>query len=306
MLINNINMSRILSNSLKQHYFEGKTLIDDSKHSESILLSVITEEILPYAEMRFKPYNWNVIHQKKITSFECNQILQQDIGDDTFNNIPETSINDYKNSYMSPDGGLLFVITDTGKKHPILVAEDKVQGTNDNLFSQNKKRQSTGNAIERAAKNINLAKTLCTRLDYFPYIVFASGCDFHHTETIPMRLVQMNYLRPNHYMDIGNQESTNEEQLTNIINNINIVKRHNLDIATICIKAHKWDTHAHGASNWERNERIKICKKMVDQAYNQLKIMYNLPDIIYSELNDVIKKEEEEEETFTIEVKTKK
>ena len=59
-------------------------------------------------------------------------------------------------------------------------------------------KQGTGNAIERFAKNLNACSMLVNDYDIFPYILFAAGCDFHHTETIRNRLVQGNFFKPNY------------------------------------------------------------------------------------------------------------
>ena len=48
------------------------------------------------------------------------------------------------------------------------------------------------NAIERAAKNIRGSEMICMSQNTFPYVIFASGCDFHNTETIASRLEMMN------------------------------------------------------------------------------------------------------------------
>lgn len=268
----NINMSSMLSNNLKGHYNAGKTLIDDSKDSDKSLLSVITDVIQPYAQSLFDKLDigLTVIHEKRISSFDCYQVFQQWINktEHDFHTIPDELIQSYKKSCMSPDGGILFVVTKKGKKYPLLITEDKIQGTNDVLFKNGKKKQPTGNAIERAAKNMNLSKTLSGNLSYFPYVLFASGCDFYHTESISMRLVQMNYLIPNHYIDIHNAEKNIDTQLQHILQNIDISKKYgSMDVATICIKSHQWNKGLHGSSNWEAHERIQICKKVIDQAY---------------------------------------
>lgn len=271
-----VSMSKSLSMSLNGLYNRGNTLIENSKNMEYDLMTVIMGEIIPYAESLFKRYNWTISFKKSISSMECYDIFKSNGNNSAFPDVPDILKDDYAKSYMSPDGGILFAVTDTGNKIPILVSEDKTQGTNDKLFAENKKRQSTGNAIERAAKNINLAKTLCTDLSYFPYILFATGCDFHHSESISMRLVQMNYLQPNHYIDIGNKDMTIEQQLINIADNVNIVKRNGLDIATICIKAHKWNEYPNGSSNWTQSERTMLCKIVIDQVFKQLVQQYNL------------------------------
>ena len=77
---------------------------------------------------------------------------------------------------------------------------------------------------------------------------------------------------PNNYIDVGNKETSIEEQLDRMIYNINIMKRYgDREYATICVKAHKWDEFPHGASKWTKEERIQICKKVIDQAVEEIK-----------------------------------
>jgi hypothetical protein len=290
-------MSSILSNSLLTHYSSGKTLIEDSKKSEDSLLVVIRDVIQPYAQSLFDKLEpgWKVVFEQRISSYHCLQFLKQNMDvirkpseamasadtpsetkdyDKTHHNlydIPDDSVGSYKKSYMKPDGGILFVVNKDGLKYPLIISEDKIQGTNDHLYKLGKKRQATGNAIERAAKNMNMAKTLTVGLSYFPYVVFASGCDFHPSETISMRLVQMNWLFPNNYIDIEHPELSIETQLQKIIQNIDITKKYGfMDVATICIKAHQWNKSPHGASDWTHDERIQICKKIIDQSYSHI------------------------------------
>lgn len=282
MIINNIfyitiqyNMSSsALSESLKAFYGGGKTLIDDSKESDKKLLDVVTDIVMPYAQTQLDNmgFKCKVKHYKKISTYDCYKFLEQSYDTTKLYDITEEQLEIYKRSSMSPDGGILFVETEEGKKYPLLISEDKIQGSNDTRLAEGKKYQSTGNAIERAAKNINLAKTLSSNLDYFPYILFAAGCDFHHTETISMRLVQMNYLKPNYYIDIASTEYLHDNKLVldSIIEKINISKNHNLDIATICVKAHQWNKNKHGSSNWTVQERALLCKSVVDQSIKHI------------------------------------
>ena len=39
-------------------------------------------------------------------------------------------------------------------------------------------------------------------LNIFPYIIFASGCDFHYTESISKRFEQGNYGYPNKTINV--------------------------------------------------------------------------------------------------------
>ena len=83
-----------------------------------------------------------------------------------------------KTSYMSPDGGITYLIDKRGNKYPILIAEVKNQGTNDLRVKEGLKKQSLGNAVERLGKNVIGFKTLMLGEKIFPFICFGDGCDF--------------------------------------------------------------------------------------------------------------------------------
>jgi type II restriction enzyme len=71
-----------------------------------------------------------------------------------------------------------------GIKHPILVPEEKQQGTNDLRIVEGLGKQSKGNAIERLAKNLKVIELLFSNEKINPFIAFLQGCDFHPTESI--------------------------------------------------------------------------------------------------------------------------
>ena len=259
-------MSYNLSESQKTLYAEGKTLNQDSKHNDKKLKSIVYNELKEYSDSLLEPLGFTTIIIDELLTKTVYNIIKSQYPD-----FPDV---DYKNDKTSikPDGGIMFAVNERGDKYPILISEDKVQGTNDTRKASGLGTQGRGNAIERGAKNLNLAKSLCCGIPYFPYVIFASGCDFHKTETIPRRLEQMNGLMPNHYIDVGLTTSSVEEQLETTLNNINIMKRFgDKEYATICIKAHKWDELPHGASNWTKEERINICKKVIQQSVEEIK-----------------------------------
>jgi len=98
-------------------------------------------------------------------------------------------------SFVSPDGGVLFVKY-KGEEYHILISEAKKQGTNVIRLDEGLKKQSKGNAIERAFKNIDEFKLYCEDLDYFPYVIFACGCDFESGSSILDRLDAMTRYEP--------------------------------------------------------------------------------------------------------------
>ena len=100
-----------------------------------------------------------------------------------------------KNPFIKPDGGVLYAKIE-GKIYPILVSEAKKQGTNDKLVEEGKKKQAKGNAIERAVKNHSELKLFFKPFDFYPYVVFASGCDFEENSSINDRLDSMTEYEP--------------------------------------------------------------------------------------------------------------
>jgi type II restriction enzyme len=121
------------------------------------------------------------IHRKTLTKFEIS---------------PEPEYKPHsKGSGVKPDGGILFAkIND--KLYPILVCEAKKQGTNDVRLAEGKKKQGKGNAIERAFKNFEEFRIYFEKYDYFPYLIFAYGCDFEDGSSINDRMDAMTRYKP--------------------------------------------------------------------------------------------------------------
>ena len=88
----------------------------------------------------------------------------------TLSKIIEESLPEYKNflhcestsSRAQPDGGIIYLHIGN-YKFPILMAENKLQGTIDKLAKQGKKQIAQGNAIERLGKNVLLFQTYLKR-----------------------------------------------------------------------------------------------------------------------------------------------
>ena len=239
----------------------GMFLNNDSKISEEHLNKALNC-VVEYATERFKEIGVEIEHRTNMSLFECQQFFHKKGGP-----VPNEA---NKKVYMKPDGGILLGSVN-GNIFPILVIEDKVQGTNDSLYAEGKKKQSCGNAIERAGKNIRGCSMLFAGLPYFSYALFASGCDFHKTETIGKRIEMMNFGVPNHYIEIDG----NDYSLKEVISSIKVEKLLNNDIFSCFIKANKWDKMPHNSSLWKIDERIDICKKMIDLVYNKF-IDYSL------------------------------
>lgn len=90
-------------------------------------------------------------------------------------------------SHIRPDGG--FLVLQHGKSsHVLCISEAKKQGTNDLRASEGKSKQSSGNVVERASKNLKAADQLLFFEMIFPYLLFAHGCDFVRGSSIKDRL----------------------------------------------------------------------------------------------------------------------
>ena len=251
-----------ISKRITQLNKEGRKLNDDSINSESTMTQAMVD-IITYTKDKIAKIGGKIIHKKQISLYECQQYFHK-VGGPTPNELN-------KHVSMKPDGGII-IATINNIEYPLMIVEDKVQGTNDILHEQNKKRQSTGNAIERGAKNIRGAEMIFSEMNIFPYVLFASGCDFHHTETISKRIEMMNMGFPNHYIEI-NPNKTNETISTNIdeiISSINIKKCCGKSILSVFVKAHKWNEMKHGSSMWEKNEIVKICCKVIDIVVDEI------------------------------------
>ena len=258
------SQSEGLSKRITTMVEDGKHLNDDSCSSERTLSEALCE-IRPYIEEKCRSIGAILEYKKSISLYECQQYFEKCGGP-----IPNR---DNMNVSMRPDGGIFIATLKNGDTLPLLITEDKVQGTNDNRYEQNMKRQSTGNAIERAAKNIRGSEMLFANQDIFPYVVFASGCDLHASETIGKRFDMMNMGYPNHYIGLTPTITQGEirTKLNTIIQSININKKCGIGIASIFVKAHKWNEMKHGSSVWKKEEIVLICKNVIDKVFTSIK-----------------------------------
>jgi hypothetical protein len=160
----------------------GKTIFnEDAKKNETILSSAIQDLI---DDLRKKYPQIEFWLESKLDKFS----IAKNIG--KINWTPHS-----KNPFIKPDGGILYAKINE-KIYPLLVSEAKKQGTNDKLLEEGKKKQSRGNAIERAVKNHSELKLFFRPYDFYPYVVFASGCDFEETSSINDRLDCMTEYNP--------------------------------------------------------------------------------------------------------------
>lgn len=90
----------------------------------------------------------------------------------------------FDSSYMTPDGGVTYLLDNNDKKYPLLIAEVKNQGTNDTRLLEGKKKQAQGNAVERLGKNVIGFRTYLMTETIFPFVCFGDGCDFDEGSSI--------------------------------------------------------------------------------------------------------------------------
>ena len=107
---------------------------------------------------------------------------------------PETDFHHhFDTSYISPDGGILFIRRRSTDDfvYPILIAEVKNQGTNDQRAMEGLRKQARGNAIERLGKNLIGLRIALKRESIFPFVCFGYGCDFEPESSILDRVSTM-------------------------------------------------------------------------------------------------------------------
>ncbi len=260
---NGKSQSEGLADRQKKYHENGKHLCQDSNISESTLKTSM-EKIKQYAKKEIEKYGGKYSFVNKVTLYEA-QVAYHKAGGPS----PDIENDKY---FMKPDAGIIFAQFGD-EKYVIFCGEDKIQGTNDIRYCDNLNKQSCGNAIERFAKNVRACELLTSNMSVFPYIIFASGCDFHHTETISKRFEMGNYGKTNYYINISN-EATKEDintKLEDIIKNISIDNwKGNKCCSSIFVKAHKYDEMPNGSSLWSVEERIKISKHVIDLTLNHI------------------------------------
>lgn len=128
-----------------------------------------------------KEFNINIEHVTTLKNTELYEYLK--------NSCPEEEIHELesKRSSIKPDGGLLLVPAKNGRRYPIVMSENKKQGDG--------KPQASGNAIERAAKNVIWLQIWMREEEIFPFVIFARGEDFKKGSSIIDRIAVMAYFK---------------------------------------------------------------------------------------------------------------
>lgn len=145
----------------------------------------VFEALLAVNNKITKKFGIRLHHESKLYLKEIVEKLQL-----VYSNVP--FFYNFETSYMSPDGGILYMLDKNEKKYPILITEVKNQGTNDIRAKEGKKKQAKGNAIERLGKNVIGFRTALMNEDIFPFVCFGDGCDFESDSSILDRVVTIN------------------------------------------------------------------------------------------------------------------
>lgn len=163
--------------------------------------------------------------------------------------IVESNVEVNHKSYFKPDGGLSWILIN-GKKYFYLFPEQKRQGTNDKRLLEGKNKQAQGNASERIADKLCIARLLFGNEDIFPFVTFLQGCDFYEPEsTIPDRIKRtFNFIEPNviHYEWIKLQKN-------NYVGGSYFMRGHSMN-------------EEPGTSDWKKQEMYTIMKSIAEYS----------------------------------------
>lgn len=161
----------------------GTVINVNSKKQESDIIAAL-DEVIIFIYEKFK--NITIIHEQKW--------YIKDIVSELRKVYPDVAFHYYfENSHIKPDGGLLLLKSCLQDDfiYPILIAEVKNQGTNDQRSKEGLPKQARGNAIERLGKNLIGLRTALMRETIFPFICFGYGCDFAEDSYILDRITTM-------------------------------------------------------------------------------------------------------------------
>ena len=140
----------------------------------------------------------------------------------------------FASSAMRPDGGILSLVDMGGKRHPVLIAEKKNQGTNDLRLSEGKGKQAKGNAIERLGKNVIGFRTAMKTEGIFPFVCFGDGCDFAEDSSILDRVTTIAQFGKLNVEHLHNQGSNNEFDRGTFY--FRVAEWTEAEMATLCLK----------------------------------------------------------------------
>ena len=169
-----------------------------------------------------KTYNVNLVLKKRLMLHQVLDKLKRLNPDVEYGEVGKTS-------FITPDGGFLYLIDKDGNEYPILITEVKTQGTNDARAKAGKKAQAKGNAIERLGKNVIVIKEFLSNEDINPFVCFGEGCDFAEGSTILDRVISIARFRPINTLNLFNdsegsyffrEEKWSPEEMFNILKDV--------------------------------------------------------------------------------------
>lgn len=182
-IISKINMSNSKQLSKIQRINGGgKELTQTSSKMDNLILTCVDEIKIKLQNQYHNRIN--LCHEKKIYLKDIVAKLRKIYPNEDW-------LYNFETSTIKPDGGILYLIDKSGKQYPILIAEQKSQGTNNRVIQETGKKQARGNAIERLGKNLIGLRTWLKDEEIFPFVCFGSGCDFEQNSSILDRVSTM-------------------------------------------------------------------------------------------------------------------
>jgi type II restriction enzyme len=159
---------------LRERYEQHKPKNTRSKNTDKAIYSSM-EAVIEYLHHRFKGMldDYEITFEKNIKIDYMIKFIKQ-------KGIRLEFDYDFEDRKIIPDGGVLFLNKKSSEelKKPLLISEIKVQGTNKKRLKEGKKKQATGNAIERLGKNLTGIKAMMNHEKITPFVCFGQGCDF--------------------------------------------------------------------------------------------------------------------------------
>lgn len=160
----------------------GKTLTKTPNKMDRLILNCVDEVKIKLQDQYGGKINLH--HEKKIYLKDIVAKLKKIYPNEDW-------LYNFETSTIKPDGGILYLVDKNNKKYPILIVEQKSQGTNDRVMQETGKKQAKGNAIERLGKNLIGLRTWLKDEGIFPFVCFGSGCDFANDSSILDRVNTM-------------------------------------------------------------------------------------------------------------------
>lgn len=179
-----------------RHIHDSMILNGKSKHEDEQIKEIV-EVLIDDLQDEFRV---NLAWEKKILLTDIINTLHDAFPDVDFA-VPEKMT-----SFMTPDGGITYMIAKDGSAFPILIGEVKNQGTNDKRAREGLKRQAQGNAVERLGKNVIGFRTYMLQESIFPFVCFGDGCDFERGSSILDRVLtiaEFGALNTDHTYNVG-------------------------------------------------------------------------------------------------------